>query len=96
MGLWMLVQSPGKGCSHIKNSMNKHMTEMWKKVQELSDEDFKTCVDSVLTITAEKDKNANEELARYWSQEFATHKYLFDRQDKECQMLKEITKQEFQ
>jgi secreted Zn-dependent insulinase-like peptidase len=32
---------------------------------------------------------------RHWANEIATHKYVFDRQDKECAMLKDLTLKEF-
>ena len=41
---------------------------------------------------AEKDFNLSKENQRYWS-EIATHKYLFDRQEKEIETLKSLTKE---
>lgn len=40
IGAWFLIQSPGKGCSHIANSLNEHLVNMGKKAQEISEEDF--------------------------------------------------------
>ena len=33
---------------------------------------------------------------RYWNHEFATHKYNFDRQDQQIEMIGTLTKQELQ
>jgi len=60
----------------------------------LSDEEFKTQVDSVMTKIAEKDYNLSSEHSRLWN-EIAAHKYLFDRQEREIEILKTLTKQEF-
>lgn len=48
-----------------------------------------------MTKLSEKDYNLGKEHSRYWD-EIATHKYIFDRQEKEIEVLKQITKQEFQ
>ena len=68
---------------------------MGQKLEEMTDEEFKTGVDSVLTIVSEKDKNQKEEFTRFWA-ELNRHKYQFDRQEKEIQSLKHLTKAEFQ
>lgn len=65
-----------------------------EKVKEISEEEFKTQVDSVMTKISEKDYNLAKEHNRYWS-EISTHKYLFDRQQKEIEELKTLTRQEF-
>ena len=49
-----------------------------QKVIDLSDEDFKVQVESVMTKIAEKDYNLRSEHSRLWS-EITVHKYLFDR-----------------
>ena len=43
---------------------------------------------------SEKDYNLAKENTRFWS-EIATHKYLFDRQAKEIEILKDLKKEEF-
>ena len=45
----------------------------------LTDEEFATNISAVKTNISEKDKNLNEVFTRYWNNEFATHKYNFDR-----------------
>ncbi len=43
---------------------------------------------------SEKDYNLNREHSRYWG-EISTHKYLFDRQQREIDLLKTLTKEDF-
>ena len=54
---------------------------MRKQMVDLTDEEFATNVGAVKTNISEKDKNLAEVFGRYWSGEFSTHKYNFDRQD---------------
>lgn len=95
LGVWFLVQSPSKCCEHITGSFNKHIDDMQQKVKELTDDDFKQTVSAVLTNLQEKDKSIKETFDRYWSNEFATHKLEFNRQDKMCELTKSVTKQEW-
>jgi len=68
---------------------------MLAKLDDLTDEQFEELRDSVLTCIEEKDKNLKEEFDRFWAHEFVTHKYLFDRQKIECELLEELTQAEF-
>lgn len=86
-GLWFLVQSPSKSCEHIVNSLGDHLDTMRKKVKELSDEDFKTSVNAVLTDLSEKDKSIYERFDRFWRDELATGRQDFESQDKQCALL---------
>lgn len=74
--------------------MNTHLKNIFEKVKVLSDEEFKTNVDSVLVKITEKDYNLTKHNIRMW-EEISTHKYLFDRQEKEIEVLKTLTKEEF-
>ena len=69
---------------------------MRTKVREMTDEEFNTNVGSVKTSISEKDKNLNEEFTRFWTHEFATHSYQFDRQEANIAMLETLTKAELQ
>lgn len=80
LGAWFLIQSPTKGCSHIKKSLDAHLATQRQKVAEMSDEDFKTHQESVYTTISEKDKSLREEYGRFWS-ELTLHRYQFERQE---------------
>ena len=51
-------------------------------------------MEAVLTQLSEKDYNLSKENGRFWG-EINTHKYLFDRQEKECELIKHLTVDEF-
>jgi len=68
---------------------------MAEKLTSLSDEDFKTQVEAVLTNISEKDKNQEAEYDRFWH-EICCHSYQFDSQDRQIDSLNAITKEQFQ
>ena len=96
LSAWFLIQSPGKNCEHIRKRLDIHLDKMRKKVRDMTDEQFQTCVGSVMTDISEKDKNLLEAHNRIWGAELSTHAYIFDRQDREVALLPTITKAEFQ
>lgn len=60
----------------------------------MTEEEFKIHVDAVLVKVSEKDYNLQKDNFRFW-QEISTHKYLFDRQEKEIEALKSLKKEDF-
>ena len=62
----------------------------------MTDEEFNTARDSVLTNVAEKDKNQREDFSRIYNSEICSHRYQFDRQEREIEMIKTLTRAEFQ
>ena len=67
---------------------------MRERVQNLTEEEFRTQVEAVTTKVAEKDYNLQAEHSRYWS-EIASHKYIYDRQAIELEALRSLTLPEF-
>jgi len=61
----------------------------------MTDEEFDTIKSAVNTRISEKDKNQQENFERMWIKELSTHKYVFDRQEKNIALLATVTKQEF-
>lgn len=94
MGAQFIVQSPNQPCEYIVNSLNTLLNVQREKVRNITEEDFKTQLDSVLVKLSEKDYNLSREHSRLWG-EIATHKYMFGRQDKEIEILKSLTREEF-
>ena len=66
------------------------------KVRDMTDEEFAKNVNSVKTKISVKDKNLTEEFNRFWSKEFGTHSYEFERQETNIAMLDTLTKAELQ
>jgi len=79
---------------HIRTRLDVHLAKMRTKVKNLTEEEFKVTVGSVLTDISEKDKNLREAFTRNW-QEMAQHNYNFDKQDNDIAMIKTITLAEF-
>ena len=95
VGTQFLIQSPKESSEYIVNSLNNFLATMREKVKnELTEEEFKTQVEAVYIKAAEKDYNLQSEHGRYWS-EIASHKYLFNRQQTECDLLRQLTLDEF-
>ena len=68
---------------------------MIEKVRAFTEEQFNEQRNAVKIQYEEKDKSLKEEYNRHWSNELATHKYLFDRQEREVALLDELTLDEF-
>ena len=68
---------------------------MREKLGELTDEEFKTQIEAVLTNVTEKDKNQRAEYDRFWT-EINHHSYQFDVQECDTIALKSLKKEEFQ
>ena len=94
-GIQFCIQSPGKGCSHIRNSLDKHLAAMLEKSKAMTDEEFQTMVKSVLVELEAKDKNLSEENSRFWKSEIANHRYMFDRNQRKIEAIKEISKSQW-
>lgn len=95
IGAQFMVQSPKRSCEYIVNSINEFLVSMRQRVDTLSDEEFEVQKQAVHVKLAEKNISLHQEFSRYWG-EICTHKYLFDRQDKQLELLQHITKQDFQ
>lgn len=94
LGAWILVQSAVKDCDYLRDRIQKHMARQRTKVAALTEEAFKTQVNAVLIGLKEKDKNMSEEFARMHG-EIVTHKYNFDRQDENIELVQQLTLGEF-
>ena len=63
---------------------------------QMTDEEFTTMLKAVNTTISEKDKSQKEEFDRFWSKEFESHSYMFDRQANDIALLATLTKAELQ
>lgn len=63
-GIRFCIQSPQKCCSHIRNSLDSHLTNMCEKAKNMTDDEFQTMVKSVMVNLEAKDKNLSEENTR--------------------------------
>ena len=93
MGARFLVQSSQYSCDYIVNSLHNFIQDYWGKVQQLTEEEFKVQVQAVVTRVSEKDYNLNGEADRLFA-EITTHKYIFNRKEKQVEILQTLTKQD--
>ena len=68
---------------------------MHAKVVALTDEEYKTQVESVTVKVGEKDFNLRMENDRYWEEIATTFTYMFDRQERELAALAVLTLADF-
>ena len=69
---------------------------MREKASKMSDKEYQTMISSVLVNLEAKDKNLSEENTRLFAGEVGQHRYMFDRQQRECEVIRAITKAEWQ
>lgn len=96
VGNRFLIQSPKHACEYLVRKINDFLVDVHSKLQNggLTDEEFLTHKNSVLTDLKEKDINIAEEHARHWA-ELTTHRYQFESQNMKIEILEKITKEEF-
>jgi len=93
--IWFLVQSPTKCAEYLVGQTNKFLIATKEKIADLTDETFESEKSAIRTIIAEKDPNLAAAARRVFGLEVTTHRYQFERQQKELELLETITKDEF-
>ena len=93
LGCQFLIQSSHKSCEYLINCINIFLVQTRETIKNITDEIVVVQKQAVHTQIAEKDINLNRENGRYWN-EIASHQYEFERQQKQLDILKTITKDE--
>ena len=75
--------------------MDTMLLEYQTKTKAMTDEEFNTVRDAVKTHISEKDKNQKEDFVRMYNGEIVSHRYQWDRQEREIEMIMTLTKAEF-
>lgn len=78
LGMLFIVQSAVQPPNYLSEKILEFLDGMKKEITTLSDEDFNSYRESILTRLREKDYNVAQEAGRYWS-EIAKHAYFFNR-----------------
>ncbi|CAM0883350.1 unnamed protein product [Alopecurus aequalis] len=97
LGVWALevvIQSTVKDPSYLDARVDEFFKTFESKIHELSDEDFKNNVKSLVDSKLEKFKNLWEESGFYWG-EIEAGTLKFDRVESEVALLRELKKDEF-
>ena len=88
-----IVQSNSKTPEYCASRVRNFYKESYQKVKDITDEEFKTLVDSRISLLSQKDDNLSEEFVRNWS-ELNNNTYIFDRVEKSIAHLKQCNKEE--
>jgi len=93
-GLSCLIQSSVGNPQYLAERIHIFFDDIWKKVENLSDQEFKKIVNAVITMKRQKPLKLSEEAKDYWI-EITNKQYIFDRKKKEVEILESLTKTEF-
>ncbi|EEF30307.1 insulin-degrading enzyme-like 1, peroxisomal [Ricinus communis] len=93
-GVHFIIQSTVKGPVHIDLRVEAFLKSFETKLYEMTNDEFKNNVNSLIDMKLEKHKNLGEESGFYW-REIADGTLKFDRRDSEVAALRQLTQQEF-
>ena len=89
-----VVQSNSKTPEFCAERVRSFIKDSFQLIKNISDDEFKSHVNSRLVLESKKDDNLNECFLRNWG-EICEDTYKFDRKEKNCELLKKSTKEEF-
>ncbi|KAH9625012.1 hypothetical protein KSS87_008080 [Heliosperma pusillum] len=92
-GLQFIIQSTAKGPRDIDSRVEAFLTKFESELRQLSEDEFKKNVGSLIDTKLEKHKNLREECRFFWK-EISDGTFKFDRNDAEVAALKQLTQQE--
>jgi insulysin len=93
LAYYIYIQSSVKCPQYLSERIKTFVDSMRKKVEELTDEEFKKFADSVKIKILEKDFNIVQETERYW-REVRTNRFLFDRKEASAKEIDDLKKDE--
>ena len=89
-----IVQSNSKTPEFCAERIRCFFKESYQKIKDINNDEFKSHINSRLVIESKKDDNLNESFLRNWG-EINDNRYVFDRKEKNCEILNNCTKEEF-
>jgi insulysin len=89
----VIVQSNVQGPQYLSGRVLNFLDTMREKIKSLTDEEFAKYVESIRVKILIKDLSIRQEGSRYWN-EICTHKYIFDRKEKDLEQLNLIKKED--
>ena len=93
LGGAITVHSPKKDPDYLVHRINVYLEEQKVRFDNLTDEDFEKNKQSIITMKSVKDIKLSEAANRAWNEVY-NELYMFDRQEREIEAIKNITKQE--
>ncbi|XP_021724126.1 insulin-degrading enzyme-like 1, peroxisomal [Chenopodium quinoa] len=92
-GLQFIIQSTAKGPSHIDQRVEAFLGKFEGELRQLSEDEFKKNLNSLVDSKLEKHKNLREESRFFWK-EITDGTFKFDRRESEVSALKQLTQKE--
>lgn len=92
-GVQFIIQSTVKGPKNIDSRVEAFLKMFESKLYEMSNDEFKSNVNSLIDLKLEKHKNLREESGFYW-REISDGTLKFDRRDCEVAALRQLTQKE--
>ncbi|PRQ44705.1 putative insulysin [Rosa chinensis] len=92
-GLQFIIQSTVKGPGHIDLRVEEFLKTFESKLYEMTNDEFKSNVNTLIDMKLEKHKNLREEAGFYW-REISDGTLKFDRKEAEIAALRQLTQQE--
>ncbi|KAJ2957690.1 hypothetical protein NQZ79_g6671 [Umbelopsis isabellina] len=90
MGLRFIIQSE-RDTVYLENRVEEFLTKLRQLIHDMSDEEYKSQVQSLISKKLEKDKNLGQEGGKYWAHIHSGY-YEFDQVDTDVQELQTISK----
>ena len=91
MNYVVLIQSNIKCPQYLSSRVLVFLEDMKERINQLTDEEFQKHVESIRVKILHKDLSIRQEGSRYWS-EITTHRYIFDRKEKDLEQLQLVKK----
>ncbi|XP_024935321.1 insulin-degrading enzyme-like 1, peroxisomal isoform X2 [Ziziphus jujuba] len=92
-GVQVIIQSTAKGPAKLDSRVEAFLKMFESKLYELTDDEFKGYVNTLIDVKLEKYKNLREECRFYW-QEISNGTLKFNRKESEVAALRQLTKQD--
>ncbi|KAM3582296.1 metalloprotease [Umbelopsis sp. WA50703] len=90
MGLRFIIQSE-RDTVYLENRVEEFLTKLRQLIHDMSDEEYKSQVQSLISKKLEKDKNLGQEGGKYWAHIHSGY-YEFDQVDTDVRELQTISK----
>jgi len=91
-GLRFLIQSAVKDPMYLDGRIDAFVESIPQMLNQ-NEEEFKVYINTIIAVKREKDKNLNQETARWW-QEIHQHTYRFQKEKLEIEVLEKLTSKE--
>ncbi|KAH8549377.1 Metalloenzyme, LuxS/M16 peptidase-like protein [Umbelopsis sp. PMI_123] len=90
MGLRFIIQSE-QNTVYLENRVEEFLIKLRQLIQDMSEDEYKSQVNSLITKKLEKDKNLGQEGGKYWAHIHSGY-YEFDQVDTDVRELQTISK----